>query len=32
MREEIEFLLNVARFHASPLPAEFFANHPVEVG
>jgi hypothetical protein len=31
LREEIEFLLNVARFHASPLPAEFAANHRAEV-
>jgi hypothetical protein len=31
LQEEIEFLLNVARFHAGPLPAEFAANHPAEV-
>jgi hypothetical protein len=31
LQEEIEFLLNVARFHAGPLPAEFAANYPAEV-
>ena len=31
LREEIEFLLEVARFHAGPLPAEFAANHLAEV-
>jgi hypothetical protein len=31
LREEIEFLLTVARFHVGPLPAEFAANHPAEV-
>jgi hypothetical protein len=31
LQEEIEFLLNVARFYAGPLPAEFVANYPAEV-
>ncbi|MGH3722372.1 MAG: MAB_1171c family putative transporter [Pseudonocardiaceae bacterium] len=31
LREEIEYLLTVARFHAGPLPAEFAAHHPAEV-
>ncbi len=31
LQDEIEFLLNVARFHAGPLPAEFAANYPAEV-
>ncbi|MGH3719072.1 MAG: DUF6545 domain-containing protein [Pseudonocardiaceae bacterium] len=34
LREEIEFLLTVARFHAGPLAAEFVefaAHHPAEV-
>ncbi|MEO7193943.1 MAG: MAB_1171c family putative transporter [Pseudonocardiaceae bacterium] len=32
LREELEFLLTVARFHSGPLPAEFAAHHPMEVG
>lgn len=32
LREEIEFLLKVARFHAGPLPVEFAANHLAEAG
>ncbi|MGH3832382.1 MAG: DUF6545 domain-containing protein [Pseudonocardiaceae bacterium] len=31
LREEIEFLRTVARFHAGPLPAEFAAHHHTEV-
>jgi hypothetical protein len=31
LREEIEFLLKVARFYSGPLPAEFAAHHPAEV-
>lgn len=31
LREEIEFLLTVARVHAGPLPTEFAATHPAEV-
>lgn len=31
LREEIGLLLDVARFHAGPLPAEFAANHPAEL-
>lgn len=31
LREEIEFLLTVARFHAGPLPTEFAAHYPQEV-
>lgn len=32
LREEIEFLLSVARFYAGPLPAEFATHHAAEVG
>ncbi len=32
LREEIEFLLGVARFHAGPLPTEFATHHAAEVG
>jgi hypothetical protein len=32
LREEIEFLLGVARFYAGPLPAEFATHHAAEVG
>jgi hypothetical protein len=32
LREEIEFLLSVARFYAGPLPAEFAIRHAAEVG
>ncbi|MGH3846337.1 MAG: MAB_1171c family putative transporter [Pseudonocardiaceae bacterium] len=31
LQDEIGFLLNVARFHSGPLPAEFAANHLAEV-
>jgi hypothetical protein len=31
LREEIEFLLSVARFYAGPLPAEFATHHAAEV-
>jgi hypothetical protein len=31
LREEIEFLLAVARFSTGPLPAEFAAQYPAEV-
>lgn len=32
LREEIEFLLSVARFYAGPLPTEFATHHAAEVG
>lgn len=32
LREEIEFLLSVARFYTGPLPAEFATHHAAEVG
>ena len=32
LREEIEFLLSVARFYAGPLPAQFATHHAAEVG
>ncbi|MGH3605882.1 MAG: MAB_1171c family putative transporter [Pseudonocardiaceae bacterium] len=32
LREEIKFLLSVARFYAGPLPAEFATHHAAEVG
>jgi Family of unknown function (DUF6545) len=32
LREEIEFLLSVARYYAGPLPAEFATHHTAEVG
>jgi hypothetical protein len=31
LHEEIEFLVRVAHFHATTLPAEFIARHPAEV-
>ncbi|MGH3846003.1 MAG: hypothetical protein ACRDS0_31970, partial [Pseudonocardiaceae bacterium] len=32
LREEIEFLLGVARFYAGPLPAQFATHYAAEVG